>query len=261
VELQNISADLEAQGIALYAISYDPPDVLASFAARHGISYPLLSDAGSELIRELGILNAEAPESIEGIPHPGVFVLDENGIVAEKHFYESYRERDTGLGLLEHVLGIAAAHDGPQTQAASDVVQLRADFDAPTYVWGQRLWLTVRLTIADGYHIYGRPIPGGYMPLDIEIEPLERVTVGAPRWPTPEPFQVAGLDEHFQVFSGEIEVSLPLSFMSVDAGALDVRGTVTLQACTATECLAPDSLSFEMRLLEAPLVERPQPRD
>lgn len=256
-----MAADLETEGIALYAISYDPPKVLADFAERHGITYPLLSDAGSELIRELGILNEEAMERAQGIPHPGVFLLDADGTIAETHFYESYRERDTGAGLLEQVLGIAAAHDGPQTQVASDVVQLRAGFDSPNYVWGQRLWLTVSLTIAEGYHVYGRPIPAGYIPLEIEIEPLERVTVGRPRWPTSEPFQVEGLDEQFQVFSGEVRVSLPITFMTVDAGELALRGRVTLQACTATECLMPDSLSFELRLPEAPLVERPQPRD
>ena len=70
-----MAADLEAEGIALYAISYDPPDVLAGFAERHGISYPLLSDAGGGPIRELGILNEEAGERVEGVPHPGVFVL------------------------------------------------------------------------------------------------------------------------------------------------------------------------------------------
>ena len=98
MQLQKVAADLEAEGIALYAISYDPPDVLAGFAERHGITYPLLSDAGSGLIRELGLLNEEAGERVEGIPHPGVVVLDADGTVAEKHFYESYRERDTGRG-------------------------------------------------------------------------------------------------------------------------------------------------------------------
>ena len=256
-----MAADLEAEGIALYAISYDPPDVLADFAQRHRITYPLLADAGSGLIRELGILNEEAAEGIAGIPHPGLMVLDTDGTVTEKHFYESYRERDTGAGLLEHVFGIAAAHHGPRAQVASDVVQVQAEFDAANYVWGQRVWLTVNLTIAEGYHVYGRPIPAGYVPLEIEIDPPERVTIGTPHWPTPEPFRVEGLDEQFQVFSGEIRISMPVTFMSVDAGALDVGGRVTLQACTATECLTPDSLSFKLRLPEVPLIERPKPRN
>ena len=260
MQLQKVAADLEDEGIALYAISYDPPDVLAGFAERHGITYPLLSDAGSGLIRELGLLNEEANERVKGIPHPGVFVLDADGTVAEKHFYESYRERDTGAGLLQHVLGIAVAHDGPQTQVASDVVQLQAELSSSSYTWGQRIWLTVSLTIAPGYHVNGRPIPDGYVPLDIEIDPLERVTVGAPSWPMPEPFHVEEIDEQVHVYSGEIRISVPVTFMTVDAGELVVRGRVTLQACTATECLLPDSLSFELRLPEAPLVDRPAPR-
>ncbi len=256
-----MAADLEAEGIALYAISYDPPDVLADFAQRHHITYPLLSDQGSGLIRKLGILNEEAAGRVAGIPHPGVMVLDTDGRVTEKHFYESYRERDTGAGLLEHVFGIAAAHTGPRVHVASDVVLVQAEFDASSYAWGQRLWLTISLTIAEGYHVYGRPIPTGYVPLEIELDLPERVTSGTPHFPTPEPFHVDGLNEQFQVFGGEIHVAIPITFMSLDAGSLDVGGRITLQACTATECLTPDSLSFTLQLPEDALVEMPKPSD
>ena len=256
-----MAADLEAEEIALYAISYDRPDVLADFAQRHHITYPLLADQGGGLIRELGILNEEAAERVAGIPHPGVMVLDTDGMVTEKHFYESYRERDTGAGLLEHVFGIAAAHNGPRVHVASDVVQAQAEFDASSYAWGQRLWLTVSLTIAEGYHVYGHPIPAGYVPLEIKLDLPERVTSGPPHFPTPEPFHVEGLDEQFQVFGGEIRVAMPITFMTVDAGTLDVGGHITLQACTATECLTPDSLSFKLQLPEDPLLEMPKPSD
>ena len=37
--------------------SYDPPDVLRAFAAKHGITFPLLSDSGSAIIRRYGLLN------------------------------------------------------------------------------------------------------------------------------------------------------------------------------------------------------------
>jgi len=51
VELQGITKDLDARGIALFAISYDAVETLAAFAAKHGITYPLLADAGSRVIR------------------------------------------------------------------------------------------------------------------------------------------------------------------------------------------------------------------
>ena len=39
------------------AVSYDPVPILADFAARRSITFPLLSDAGSAVIKQYGILN------------------------------------------------------------------------------------------------------------------------------------------------------------------------------------------------------------
>jgi peroxiredoxin len=44
VELQRNLPDFERNNIAAFGISYDPVDVLARFAAAHGVTFPLLSD-------------------------------------------------------------------------------------------------------------------------------------------------------------------------------------------------------------------------
>src|SRR5437667_284394 len=41
-------------------MSYDPPEILAAFSRQRGITFPLLSDIGSETIKRYGILNAVA---------------------------------------------------------------------------------------------------------------------------------------------------------------------------------------------------------
>ena len=46
----------------VFAVSYDSEAILADFAERFGISYPLLSDQASDVIREFGILNTHIPE-------------------------------------------------------------------------------------------------------------------------------------------------------------------------------------------------------
>ena len=220
----------------------------------------MLSDEGSAVIRSLGILNEQAVEAVFGIPHPGVFVLDRQGIVREKRFYASYRERDTGVGLIERVIGIAAPSHGPLVSVADDGVEVRAWLDADHYTWGQRIWLTVQLTMEPGLHVYGRPIPGGYYPVAIGAEPIERVTIGEPEWPVPKAFRIEGLEEEFRVYEGTLQVSLPMTFMVVDAGDQTVRVQVSYQACTATECLAPVTKVVELKLPERPLVERPKPQ-
>ena len=51
VELQQALPRFEAAGIKLYAVSYDEPEALAEFARHHGITFPLLSDKGSKVIK------------------------------------------------------------------------------------------------------------------------------------------------------------------------------------------------------------------
>ena len=114
---------LTANGIAPFAISYDSVAILAEFSAKHGITFPLLSDEGSRVIRRLGLINEGVREdhAFYGIkpnprhtdlPYPGVYVLDQAGVISHKRFHESYRERDTGAGLLGRVLDIAAPVPG-----------------------------------------------------------------------------------------------------------------------------------------------------
>jgi peroxiredoxin len=42
---------LEKNGVRIAAVSYDSQDILKSFAEKHGIGYPLLSDHDSAVIR------------------------------------------------------------------------------------------------------------------------------------------------------------------------------------------------------------------
>jgi DsbC/DsbD-like thiol-disulfide interchange protein len=232
-------------------------EVLAGFAERYGIRYPLLSDEGSRFIRELGILNEQANENVFGIPHPGMFVLNADGSIRSKHFYPSYRERDTGPGTLEHLLGIASGAKTKEATAASGGVFVRAWLDRDAYSWGQRIWLGVELQMEPGVHVYGSPIPDGYFPLELSVEPIERVHVGEPQWPPATPFKLEGLDDEFFVHTGSVRVGLPLTFMVVDAGRLEVRLTVSYQACTESECFAPARALLTLPIDERPLIERP----
>jgi peroxiredoxin len=89
------------------------------FAETHGIGFSLVSDEGSVVVRKLGLVNERVQDdhAVYGIarsarhvnlPYPGVFVLDETGTITHKRFHESYRERDTGAGLIAETLGILA---------------------------------------------------------------------------------------------------------------------------------------------------------
>lgn len=57
--------------------------------------------------------------------------------------------------------------------------------------------LTVELSIEPGLHVYGTPIPEGYIPLTATVAPLEGLVAGAAELPEPHPFRIEGLDEQF----------------------------------------------------------------
>ena len=87
--------------IQVVAISYDPVEVLAKFADKRKITFPLLSDPGSKTIRAYGLLNKEAKGRTEGIPYPGTVLIDKEGVIRGKLFLESYRDRHSTAELIK----------------------------------------------------------------------------------------------------------------------------------------------------------------
>ncbi len=77
-------------------------DVLAKFAGQRKITFPLLSDPGSKTITAYGLLNQEAKGTrIAGVPYPGTYLLDKDGIIRAKLFREGYRERHSTEELIK----------------------------------------------------------------------------------------------------------------------------------------------------------------
>ena len=101
----------EEAGVTLIAPSYDEPDALEAFAEWAGITFPLLSDPGSEVIRDFGILNtliAEDDHPWFGIPFPGTYVTGADGVITAKFFANNLALRP-GVDLL---LRAALGEDG-----------------------------------------------------------------------------------------------------------------------------------------------------
>ena len=102
MELQGRYADITRQGLGLVAISYDSPDTLRKFTGSRGITFPLVSDPGSAIIRRYGLLNdtVDPKSPTYGIPHPGTFILDRRGVVQSRFFEDAYQERFTAATIL-----------------------------------------------------------------------------------------------------------------------------------------------------------------
>jgi peroxiredoxin len=257
VELQRNLPDFERNNIAVFGISYDPVDVLARFAATYGITFSLLSDEGSTVIRRLGMLDEQVYEHhaafgvtdrqdrFWGVPYPGEFLLDERGVVTQKRFQKNYRERETSQTILEQGFGVDASSHGPEARTEAGGVAVRAFPDAGAYRIYQRLRLNVQVVVPSGWHVYGLPIPEGYVPLSVSVAPVEGLEVGEPVLPTPHPFRVEGLEEQFFVYDGTVSVAVPLVFTK-NVGDQTLQIEVRFQACSTDQCQRPNRVRLDL---------------
>ena len=102
MELQGRYDDIKKQGLGLVSITYDTPETLKKFTASRGITFPLVSDPGSAIIKRYGLFNdtVDPKTRAYGIPHPGTFIVDPKGVVVQRFFEDAYQERYTAATIL-----------------------------------------------------------------------------------------------------------------------------------------------------------------
>lgn len=88
-------AEFAALGFKVAAMTYDPVATLKQAEEEYGATFPLLHDAGNTHVKAMGILNTQySPgERAYGIPYPGIFVLDAQGVIRAKLAEEDYKLR------------------------------------------------------------------------------------------------------------------------------------------------------------------------
>ncbi len=76
-------------------MSYDAPELLRSFHREQSLGYPLLQDVDAEHVSAYGVRNEEYPAGHRayGIPHPGILLIDAQGVVRAKYAVPGYRQR------------------------------------------------------------------------------------------------------------------------------------------------------------------------
>jgi AhpC/TSA family protein/cytochrome c biogenesis DsbD-like protein len=253
VELQANLPKLQADGIVPFAFSYDPVSVLATFAEARGITYPLLSDEGSRLIRTLGILNTSVVPTNEhyGIPYPGIYFVGEDGRVVDKVFHDTYRTRDAAVTTLREHFGLSLVADGPHDRQETDALVAIAAMDSATFVRGERIGLRVTIRTAPGVHIYGTPLPEGYIPTTLEVHVPETMTVEPVQYPPPHALKTDWLDEDLMAYEGTITLSMAVIFTE-QREDITLRATLRFQACTTEECFIPQRLTFALPMTFTP---------
>jgi Thiol:disulfide interchange protein DsbD, N-terminal/AhpC/TSA family len=251
VELQRNLAAFEREGIAVAAIGPDGAGLLRKFAVLHGITYPLLSDAGSRVIRQYGLLNRAYAEGHEnyGIPHPGSYAIGADGRVFDKSFFASHRIRESIGGMLQEMFRVQQFDRGAAQAAQGPHLAARAYFAAPTLRRGQRAVLTVEVELPAGLHVYGRPLPEGYVPVTVEVDGGGVLQVERVAYPRPHAYQVDVTGADMPVYMGRLAVKVFGVGQNDDApGMAQVTARLRYQACDDRLCFPPETVELRLSL-------------
>lgn len=268
VELQTAQPHFADADIKVYAISCDEIDALKDFAESHAITFDLLADEGSQVIREFGILNHLVPEEqvpYHGIPFPGTYVVDETGVVIAKSFHRALSQRESPEGLLDAALGEILLRSGEPTVAhAGDAgihVSMTYHGGGGVIRGGAIRRLVIRVDLPEGLHIYDNPVPDGMVatsftlvgPQGLRALPVER--------PPTHPLELPGIGT-LNVWSGTVDFAIPVWATAEIASLVrdDNPDTVTVevemayQACDDTACRLPQTQRLTIDVPIAPFV-------
>jgi hypothetical protein len=235
---------------------------LADFTKRRHITFPLLSDSGSVVIKRYGIFNTTIPESSRqayGIPFPGTFLLDPRGVVTSRFFEEAYEERNSVGSVLAHIGG---GIDVPATKITSPQIQMTSYVTDQTVASGTHFSLVLDITPGPRVHIYA-PGVAGYKPIALTIQPQPGLLIRGVQYPQPEDYYFQPLNEHVQVFQRPFRVVQDLGIDPSPNGELALKGvpklaiagTLAYQACDDKVCFPPQSiaLTWSVRLRDLDL--------
>ena len=254
VQLERQREAFESRGYRLAALTYDSPEILRHFAARAGISYPLLSDPDSKVIRAFGILNKTVPAShaFYGIPNPGQYLINFDGKVEAKFFEQKYSDRSTPGSVLVRTLDADGL--GARSEARTKYLTVTSSASDAIVRSGNRISLVIDVELEPKMHVYA-PSVEGYIPIDWVVEAAQGIEVYPAGYPESELLHLAAIDEIVPVYTGRFRIVRDvllgkpedLKALTGGSGELVLRGAFRYQACDDKLCYLPDQVPLEWR--------------
>ena len=252
MELQQSLEKLRNHGLGVAAVSYDSVAVLKNFSERKGITFPLLSDADSKVIRGFGLLNESVSQDTPqyGIPYPGTFILDPSGVVLKKYFEKDFRQRYTASEILVRQYGEAA--DSPGQTIDAPHLHLTTSASLGTVHWGERLSLVATIELRPGVHVYA-PEVQNYIPIELSLTPTAAFQAHEPDYPPSRTMRLKAIGETVPVYERRLRIVEDITIapeaqvkpLLSPNGELTVEGSLHYQACDAKICYAPRSVPLK----------------
>jgi hypothetical protein len=189
-------------------------------------------------------------------------VVDRDGVVRERFFEERYYHRMTMPSVLTR---LGTLFEVGRVSVTREHVRVNATATQSAVHPGNRFTLFVEIVPADGVHVYGPDVGGGYQGLDVSIAPLPYLTAYAAAYPVARVLHLPWTTETLTGYQGSVRVAVDVALGTrqemaavLEAGqGLRIGGSVRLQACNNRECWAPETIPVEWHLdLIAPDLQR-----
>lgn len=248
VEMQGRLADVKQSGYEMAVITYDPVPVLAEFATRRQIAFPLLSDTGSAVIKQYGILNTtvDPTNNLYGYPFPGMFIVDRQGVVTSRFFEDGYQERNTMSSVL---VRMGSKVNVPATKVSSPNVEITTYTTDQVAAPGTHFSVVLDIAPGPRVHVYA-PGVTGYKPIVLTVNAKPGLIVRAAQYPKAEDYHFKPLDEHVQVYQKPFRIVQDVMIDPSAAGqaalkgatSVTIEGTLNYQACDDKVCFNPQTV-------------------
>jgi len=250
VELEQSFDALTEAGLGVVAISYDRVEILRSFADRHGgFHYSMLSDTDSKIIDAFGIRNVNHAEGMfgYGIPFPGTYIVNADGVVRAKFFIQPHNQRYTADTILIKTLGVGG---GRRTEVQLPQFKFVAYASQDTVRPGNHFLLVADIELPDRMHLYA---PGSdYTPVDLSIVDNPALREGALELPEPEILYLDVIDESVPVYLHKVRIQREVTLAPRhSAGTIRVAATLSYQTCDDEICFPPAKfpLTFDLDVI------------
>jgi hypothetical protein len=263
VELQERYDEITKEGLGLLAISYDDPETLKRFAESRKITFPLIADPGSAIIKRFGLLNNEMDPKTRfyGVPHPGTFIVDRNGVVVSRFFEDAYHERYTAATILA---GRGVDPTGPAVTARTGHLTMRASITETSVAPGERFALVVSITPHASMHLYA-PGKHTYQVVRLVIDQQPWLRIHEIQYPPSEMYHFKPLDERVEVYAKPFRLVQDLTILATPEvqkslstlATVTISGALEYQACDDTVCYNPARVPVSFTLATKPLDRRP----
>ena len=246
--------EFAAAGIKVISLSYDEQDALADFREAYDITYPLLSDPDSIVIREFGILNTLIGEDEHpwfGIPFPGAYVIDSEGLITHKFFENNLAIRVGPEILLRASQGETVEMVGAEREAPEETIwNVRLDGDrlAPSLIKD----LVARIDVPKGRHLYADPAPESNVPVALILDHNPQIVTKDLVKPDSHSLTLAGTGEVIEVYEGAVEIRLPITVntnlgeATTEPQQITIEGDLAWQTCDDEVCDLPRRERFSV---------------